>query len=78
MVSCFCVFPLALYSNTHLKRGGSKKIMNRIKFALVVMPRYSISVFIFLLLVAVFFYAGGTLHDPGSKGYSFTEIFLAI
>ena len=41
------------------------------------MPRYSISVFIFLLLVAVFFYAGGTLHDPGSKGYSFTRNFFS-
>tara|TARA_Y100001954_G_C15607464_1_gene501148 strand:- start:55 stop:750 length:696 start_codon:yes stop_codon:yes gene_type:complete len=54
-----------------------KKTMNRIKFALVVMPRYSITVFIFLLLVAVFFYAGGTLHDPGSKGYSFTRNFFS-
>ena len=51
--------------------------MNRIKFALVTMPRYSISIFILLLMVSILFYSGGTLNDPSSPGYSITRNFFS-
>ena len=51
--------------------------MNRMTFALVTMPRYSISIFILLLLVSIVFYSGGTLNDPNSLGYSWTRNFFS-
>ena len=51
--------------------------MNRINFALVIMPRYSITIFILLLMVSILFYSGGTLNDPSSPGYSITRNFFS-
>ena len=51
--------------------------MNRIRFALVAMPRYSITIFILLLMVSISFYSGGTLNDPSSPGYSMTRNFFS-
>ena len=51
--------------------------MNRLKFALVTMPRYSITIFILLLLLSISFYSGGTLNDPSTDGYSMTRNFFS-
>ena len=39
--------------------------------------RYSSIFFIFGVLVAMFFYPGGNIHDPNQLGYSFTSNFLS-
>ena len=45
--------------------------------SLVIIPRYTICLFIFLFCASIFFYSGGTLHNPSSIGYSFTRNFFS-
>ena len=47
------------------------------KNTLVVYPRYSICLFIFLFCSSILFYSGGTLHNPNTIGYSFTRNFFS-
>ena len=47
------------------------------KNTLVVYPRYSICLFIFLFCSSILFYSGGTLHNPSTIGYSFTRNFFS-
>jgi len=51
--------------------------MNKLKFALVIVPRWSISIFIILLFLSISFYSGGTLNDPNSQGYSMFRNFFS-
>ena len=50
--------------------------MNR-KNWLINIPRISITLFIFLNILAMITYSGTTLKDPSSIGYSFTNNFLS-
>ena len=47
------------------------------KFWIVQMPKYSIIIFCILNIIAMFFYPGGTLHDPDQIGYLFTRNFFS-
>tara|TARA_B100001778_G_scaffold332296_1_gene338306 strand:- start:6865 stop:7542 length:678 start_codon:yes stop_codon:yes gene_type:complete len=51
--------------------------MISLKNTLVVYPRYSICLFIFLFCSSILFYSGGTLHNPSTIGYSFTRNFFS-
>ena len=51
--------------------------MISLKNTLVVYPRYSICLFIFLFCSSILFYPGGTLHNPSTIGYSFTRNFFS-
>mgnify|MGYP001159521129 CR=1 FL=1 len=50
--------------------------MNK-KSWLVYIPQRSIILFIILNILAMFSYPGGTLHDPSTFGYSFTNNFIS-
>ena len=41
------------------------------------MPKYSILIFIVFNLTAMMFYPGGTIGNPSTQGYSFTENFFS-
>jgi len=51
--------------------------MISLKNSLVVFPRYSICLFISFFCTSIFFYSGGTLHNPNTIGYSFTRNFFS-
>ena len=41
------------------------------------MPKYSMIIFIFLNIIAMILYPGGTLHNPETNKYIFTENFFS-
>ena len=41
------------------------------------MPRYAIFIFVLFNFFAMIFYPGGTLNDPNTTGYTFTENFFS-
>lgn len=48
-----------------------------LQYSLVIIPRYAICLFILLFCTSIFFYSGGTLHNPNTVGYSFTRNFFS-
>tara|TARA_B100000073_G_scaffold223434_1_gene186140 strand:- start:759 stop:1463 length:705 start_codon:yes stop_codon:yes gene_type:complete len=46
-------------------------------FILVILPRVVLVIFILLQITGMIFYPGGTLHNPDTIGYSFTENFFS-
>jgi len=51
--------------------------MISLKNSLVIIPRYTILLFIIFFCASIFFYTGGTLHNPNTVGYSFTRNFFS-
>ena len=41
------------------------------------MPRHAIFIFVLFNFFAMIFYPGGTLNDPNTTGYTFTENFFS-
>jgi hypothetical protein len=51
--------------------------MLSLKNSLVAIPRYAILLFIALFCTSIYFYNGGTLHNPNTVGYSFSRNFFS-
>ena len=47
------------------------------KFLTVTLLRFVVLFFIFAVMVAIYFYPGGNIHDPAQLGYSITHNFLS-
>ena len=46
-------------------------------FWTVALPRFVVLVFIFAVMIAIYFYPGGNIHNPTQLGYSVTHNFLS-
>ena len=51
--------------------------MLSLKNSLVAIPRYVILLFVVLFCTSIYFYKGGTLHNPHTIGYSFSKNFFS-
>ena len=51
--------------------------MLSLKNSLVAIPRYVILLFVLLFCTSIYFYKGGTLHNPDTIGYSFSKNFFS-
>ena len=51
--------------------------MLSLKNSLVAIPRYVILLFVVLFCTSIYFYKGGTLHNPDTIGYSFSKNFFS-
>lgn len=47
------------------------------KFVITKLPQYSMILFIFLNIIAMFLYTGGNINDPSQLGYSFVKNFFS-
>ena len=46
-------------------------------YILVLLPRIVLVIFILLQILGMILYPGGTIHNPDTLGYSFTENFFS-
>ena len=46
-------------------------------FWTVALPRFVVLFFIFAVMIAIYFYPGGNIHNPTQLGYSITHNFLS-